>query len=191
MITDIENIEKSLITLQERKDDVMTLSRDIIRLSGKMITKIHAEDKAETQKLFKDLRVLVKKLKKAEPGFEYNSLQAHQEYVEAASLYVMVNELRIPSMKELGEDEVSYLLGLLDAVGELKRHTFEYLMKNDLKRAQKYYDLMVEIYDSTVPLRFANSLVPDFRKKQDVARIQIERMNSEMFLSQQNRRSSK
>lgn len=34
---------------------------------------------------------------------------------------------------------------------------------------------MVEsIYDELVPLKFSNALLPDFRRKQDVARIRIE-----------------
>jgi len=186
MIKDIDKIEADLTTLQERRDEVMDLSREVIRLAGRAITKIHAGDKSETDKLLKELKSNVKKLRTMEHGFEYHSLQAHQEYVEAYALFIMVNESRIPTMKELEVDGISYLLGLLDSVGELKRHSFDYLRKNDRKGAERCYDLMLEIYDSTVPMRFANSVVPDFRKKQDVARMQIERLSGELLFFQRN-----
>ncbi|MCL5008314.1 MAG: hypothetical protein M1156_00265 [Candidatus Marsarchaeota archaeon] len=182
MINDMEKIESELLKLQETKDKVMDLSRETVRLAGKAITKIHAGDSDSVSRLLSELKNNVKKLKTIEKGFEYNSMQAHQEYVEAYALYIMVKESRVPTMKELDTDGISYLLGLLDSVGELKRHSFDYLRKNDRKSAEKCYDLMLEIYDSTVPMRFANSLVPDFRKKQDVARAQIERLSSELLL---------
>ncbi len=184
MIENADKIEKKLMDLQKRKDEAIKLSSDIIRLSGRVITKIHGEDLGEVKKLLATLNTEVKKLKKIEAGFEYNTLQAHQEYVEAHGLYIMCNEHRLPSIGELDADEVSYLLGLLDSVGELKRGAVDQLRKGNFEHAQKHYDLMLEIYDSTIPMRFANSLVPDFRKKQDVARIQIERLSSELLLFQ-------
>ncbi|MCL5428002.1 MAG: hypothetical protein M1321_02360 [Candidatus Marsarchaeota archaeon] len=183
MISGIDEIEKELLALQEAKDNVMDLSREVVRQAGKAITFIHADDKRGAAKALEDLRASAKKLQKIDKGFEYNSIQAHQEYVEACALSVMVNESRIPSMEELDANCVSYLLGLLDSVGELKRYSTDRLRKNERAKAEKCYDLMLEIYDSTVPMRFANSLVPEFRKKQDVARTQIERLSSELLLS--------
>ena len=181
MITGIDEIEKELLAMQEAKDSVMDLSREVIRQAGKAITLIHANDANAAAKALENLRANAKKLQKIDKGFEYNSMQAHQEYVEACALNIMVNESRIPTLKELDTNGMSYLLGLLDSVGELKRYSTDCLRKNDKKRAEKCYDIMLEIYDSTVPMRFANSLVPEFRKKQDVARTQIERLSGELL----------
>ncbi len=181
MIKGIDKIEAELLKQQETKDSVMDLSRGIIRQAGKAITKIHARDLPGAWKLIAELKAEVKKLKGIEKGFEYNSMQAHQEYVEACALHVMINESRIPSREELNTDGMAYLLGLLDSVGELKRYSTDCLRKEDREKAEKCYDMMLEIYDSTVPMRFANSLVPDFRKKQDVARTQIERLSGELL----------
>lgn len=181
MIKDIKAIEKKLISLHKRKDKIMDLSREIIRQSGRIITMVHANDNASAQKLIIGLKEMNTSLKKIEIGFEYNTTQAHQEYVEACSVYEMVLNNRIPSRNELKTDEISYLLGLLDSVGELKRQAFDQLRKENIQNTEAYYKLMLEIYDSTVPLRFANSIVPDFRKKQDVARMQIERTGTELL----------
>jgi predicted translin family RNA/ssDNA-binding protein len=44
---------------------------------------------------------------------------------------------------------------------------------------------MVDIYDSTLHLRFANAVLPDFRRKQDSARIQVENTASEILRTKQ------
>jgi translin len=180
-IPQIENIEKRIMHLQERKDKVLEVSRDIIRISGKAITLMHAKRLREAYASIKKLRSLVKTLKMLEGGFEYYSLQAHQEYVEAYAFYIILKEQRLVSLKEMHVSEIPYLLGIMDLVGELKRETIEAIRSRESERANMYYNFMKSIYDSTRTMRFASSLVPEFRRKQDTARIQIESTASELL----------
>jgi translin len=179
-IPDVENIEKHLIVLQERKDRVMEASRDVVRMAGKAITLMHAQKLAEAGAGVKKLRLRVEELKRLEKGFEYNSMQAHQEYVEALAFYVVLKEHRLVSLRETRVAEIAYLLGIMDLVGELKREAVDALREGRMDSAEMYYDFMKSIYDSTRAMRFASALVPDFRRKQDTARIQIESIASEL-----------
>lgn len=181
MIPKVDEIEKVIIEMQSQKDKVMDISREMIRLSGKSITMMHTGKMDSAKKMLDDLSSLAKKLKSVDSGFEYNSQQAYQEYAEAHSLYFMLHHHRIPSSKEIGVDGISYLLGLLDVMGELKREIFEALRKGEVNKAENYYGFMVEIHDSLLPLRFSSSLIPDFRRKQDVGRIQLESVSSELL----------
>jgi translin len=179
-IPDIEKIEKHLIVLQARKDKVMEASRDVVRMAGKAITQMHAQNLAEAGAGIKKLRSRVTELKALENGFEYNSMQAHQEYVEALAFYVVLKEHRLVSLREARVAEIAYLLGLMDLVGELKREAVDAIRERRLEAADQYYDFMKSIYDSTRAMRFASALVPDFRRKQDTARIQIESVATEL-----------
>lgn len=190
MIPRVAAIEEEIIGLQKKKDNVMNISRDLIRITGKCITLMHAGDMNSANAMLNEASSMVKMLKKGDSGFEYNSQQAYQEYVEAAVLYSIITERKIPSNKELGVDGISYLLGLLDVMGELKREIMEKLRKDDARTAEEYYSFMVEIHDSLLPLRFSSSLITDFRKKQDVGRIQLESVSSEL-LSFKNRCKSR
>ncbi len=181
MIERIDEIEKRILGLQKRKDLVMDISRELIRFAGKAITMMHAGDMPKAKSMLDEIKALVKKLQKEDRGFEYNSQQAYQEYAEAAVLYSILKDDKIPTDKDLGIDEIAYLLGLLDSVGELKREVFEALRKNNTEKAEKLYEFMVEIHDSLLPLRFSSSLIGDFRKKQDVSRIQLESVSSELL----------
>jgi translin len=177
----MDSIERHLERLQERRDRVLEASREIVRLSGKAITLMHAERRAEAGALIRQLRSRVARLKRIEKGLEYHSLQAHQEYVEAGAFYTVLGERRLPPPQELGESEVAYLLGMMDLVGELKREAIDAMRKRDLDRAGELYEFMKDIYDSTRAMRFASSIVPDFRRKQDTARIQIESTAGELL----------
>ena len=174
MIPEIDKIEKDVVKYEERMDSVMQTSRSLIRLCGKSITAMHSRDMKEAEEMLAQVTEMGAKLSKLDTGLEQYSLQAYQEYAEAKVLYYIIKNGSIPSMKEVGVNERAYLLGLMDVVGELKREAFESLRKNDIGKAEKYYQLMVDIYDSTLHMRFAGMVLPDFRRKQDVARIQIE-----------------
>ena len=181
MIKRIDDIEEELILMQKRKDKVLDISRSLIRLAGKSITFMHARDMKKAKLLLGNTEELVRKLQKEDKGFEYNSQQAYQEYSEAAVLYSIISHGKIPTDRELGVDSISYLLGLLDSVGELKREIFESLRKNNVEKAERLYGFMSEIHDSLMPLRFSSSLVGELRKKQDTARIQLENASSELL----------
>ena len=93
------------------------------------------------------------------------------------------SEGRIPNLKDVGVSREAYLLGLMDCVGELKREVLEELRDSNVKKAEEYFGMMRHIYDTTRPVRFAEAVLQGFRKKQDVARIQIENAGTEILSS--------
>ena len=185
MLKEINDITKELEAEQKRFDEVMLRSSKVIKLAAQLITSLHAKNEKRAKSIKKELEKEVKALSKVEKGFEYYSMQAHQEYVEAIALYNILSKHSIPSKKELNEETAPYILGLMDLVGELKREAIDELRKGNNKLASSYYELMKNIYDSTLHIRFANSILPGFRKKQDVARIQLESLASELLHAEQ------
>ena len=100
-------------------------------------------------------------------------LVAFQEYVEATTLRTFAQQEKIPSRKEVKGDYRSYILGLLDAVGEFRRMALNSLRKGKVERAEKLLDAMEGIYDNLQTLEHT-SIVPTFRVKMDAARRIIE-----------------
>jgi translin len=180
-IPDMGKVERRLEELERRREALLSLSRELIRLAGKAITLMHARRLAEAAALLARMRRLERRLKAGEKGMEYFSQQAHQEYVEAIAFYTVLKERRLVSPAESGSGEVPYLLGVMDLVGELKREIIDAIRAREYALADEYYALMKGIYDSTRHFRFANSVVPDFRRKQDTARIQLESAAGELL----------
>lgn len=181
MIPDLRQIESKVSSLESRRDRVMQDSRELIKAAGKAIAFMHAYGPRKAEGMLRQLGALKSRLSASETGFEYYAIQAHQEYSEAMILYNILKSKTLPSMQDIRETEVPYLLGLMDVVGELKREAIESLRKGSTEDARAYYGIMADIYDSTLHMRFANSVLPDFRRKQDSARIQLESVMNEML----------
>jgi translin len=177
---EIDTISDSLTLRQKRFDEVMNKSRELVRCAGVLITKLHNDDVAGAKKGLADAEKLSKELAKY-TDFEYNTKQSQQEYSEAKIFFTIKVSKRIPTQKEVGVDGEAYLMGMMDVFGELKREIIGSLSNGDLKSARFYHSIMVEMFDATRSVRFAEAVLQGFRRKQDVARIQMESSSSELL----------
>ncbi len=179
---DIGKVSDGLSKKQSNFDRVMQISREAIRDSGQAITFMHNDEIAKAVSKIKGISKALKNLKKLDSEFRYHTMQAYQEYAEAFIFFGIKKYGGIPKMEMVKVGNEAYLMGLMDVVGELKREILESLRKDDVKKAENYLEIMKQIYDSTRRLRFAEAVISGFRKKQDVARIQIENAGSEILM---------
>lgn len=180
-----------LAAKQREFDEVMDLSRRIIRGTGKLITHLHNGMARQAGIELDEVGGLVAQMRKRDQAFRYSTMQAYQEFAEAKIFHSIKAGGKIPSDNEVGVDPEAYLMGLMDVVGELKREVLEALRDGDTAGADRYFGIMRDIYDSTRSVRFAEAVLPGFRKKQDVARIQLENAGSEILGSGAVRRKGK
>ncbi len=164
------NIKKIKTLLEKKEKDLdkfMKNKRKMLRHLSKSIKYIH----------MKKYKRAEQEIKKVEKIGDFQDLIVQQEYVEAKALLYLIKNDKILDYKGEVEPE-AYVLGMFDLIGEIKREMYEYLRKGDLRKAKKYFNFMNEIYDSLLELNFSNLLIPEFRRKQDIARIQIDQANS-------------
>jgi translin len=83
-------------------------------------------------------------------------------------------------MDDIDVDGPSYVLGLLDCIGEIKRIIYDKLRKNKVEDIENLFKIMDDIYGSIYPLAVFDNLVPGLRKKLDVSRHLIEDVRSMM-----------
>ncbi|QLJ52272.1 MAG: hypothetical protein Sv326_0097 [Candidatus Fermentimicrarchaeum limneticum] len=176
----IGKIVKILEGEEKEQDELLRLTREIVRGCSVAIKCIHSKELKECEKQIEAVERMVEKMRKAD-GFENITMQAYQEYAEARVLLSVIGRKDIPTYEELKIPFKAYLLGLLDCVGELRREMLEELKRGDKKKADYYFSKMDELYEALLPLRFSNSLLPNFRRKQDVARMQLEQARSELL----------
>ena len=179
-----KSVEKMCAVLrgrEEAQDSMLRLTREIVRGCAVAIKAVHARDRKAAEGEMRKVETLIKKARKGEGEFRHVALSAYQEYAEAKVLLAALEKAELPTHEELGVPFEAYLTGLMDAVGELRREMLGELKRGRRKEAERYFDVMDAIYEAVLPLRFSNSLLPNFRKKQDVARIQIEHARSELL----------
>ncbi|MFA5076900.1 MAG: hypothetical protein WC488_00540 [Candidatus Micrarchaeia archaeon] len=178
---DIKDIEKALIKKEAVLDELIRKNREIVRTTANSIKEMHAGKPAEAKKLLdsaeKEMRALSALV--SEHGMDSHHIM--QEYAEARILLFAIERKELPSSTDLGVTPESYLSGLLDCMGELKREMYESLRKGKREDAEYFFGLMEKIYDELLPLKFSSALLPDFRRKQDVARMQIEQARGELL----------
>ncbi len=177
----IREIEKTLMKREEEMDLILSKSRVVVRACSNSIKAIHAREMKDAKKHLQEAEKGLKSIRKYEKEFPAQLNHVLQEYAEARIVLSAVEKEKIPSFGQLSVGEVSYLNGLLDAVGELKREMYEALRLGKRKRAERYFRMMESIYDELLPLRFSGSVLPEFRRKQDVARLQIEQARGELL----------
>jgi len=173
-------IVRELEKREKEQDAVLGVSREIIRHCANAIKLMHAGEVKEAKKHILEAEGKLARVSKTKE-FAYLLSQTHQEVAEAKVLLAAVEKRELPGFEELKMPFEDYLLGLCDAIGEFRREMLEQLKKGERKEAARYFELMNALYDELSVVRFSNSLLPNFRKKQDVARMQVEQARSEMM----------
>ena len=177
---EIESIADKLAVRQDEFDKVMDSARKLVRISAQSITHMHNGKNEEAKEKLETAEAIMSQLIKKKE-FYYHTMQSMQEYAEAAIFFGIKFAKRMPGIDEVGVPDDAYLTGLMDVVGELKRELIASLSSGHDEEAKRYYASMIEIFDATREVRFAEAVLPGFRRKQDVARIQIESAASEML----------
>ncbi len=175
---DMELIQHDLSHYDQVREQVLNLSREAVRLSGSSILEIHRGDLKQAGSTIQKVAKALSRIEEmCNDVSELKSSQsvtlAYQEFVEAVTLQKYVETKRIPSLKDMGSDPRSYMLGLLDAVGEFRRMTLNLLRRGELEKAEGILEIMEGIYEDLQGLNHT-SIVPTFRVKMDAARRIIE-----------------
>ncbi|MEM2963607.1 MAG: hypothetical protein QXW70_04140 [Candidatus Anstonellales archaeon] len=176
----IEKIVKRLSKLEKTQDKIIPRIREIVRFCSNAIKLMHGGKISQAKKMVDKAKKILSNVKKEEK-LSYMFLQAEQEVVEASILLSIIENKSIPKAEELGVEDSSYLTGICDCVGELRRQMLEQLKKGRKKEALRYFEVMDAIADELVAIRFSDSLVRGFRQKQDIVRSQLERARSEIL----------
>ena len=171
----LKEIEGRLSLQLERRDKVLKETRDIISASSRAIIDVHTGRMREAEKELSSAKSLLSNLKKASDGSVSRYLVSPEaEFVEASTVIALARGKRVPSMLSLDASPEAYLLGLLDAIGELKRLVLDSLMQRKRGAAKKYFGVMEELYSLCSPLAVYDHVVNGARRKIDVARMLVE-----------------
>jgi translin len=168
-------MEKEFIDIDSKREELIRNSRDVIRLSGQAIIHIHSKQIIDGEKKLKLAEKKLRHLQKIGKGglFKHISV-AEQEFVEGMSLLCISKNLELPLAKKLKISNSSYITGLLDCIGEMKRMVFDKIRQGDISEANNIFDTMQKIYELIFPFAEFDKVIPGIRKKTDVARTLIE-----------------
>ncbi len=175
----LNKIAKSLENIQEAREFLLKNTREIIILCSRSIIAVHKGDLKTGKNNLKQADKLLKKYKKkATDGLERYLITPEQEFVEAACLIAIVEKKEIPSDKKLSVMPESYVLGLLDCVGELKRMVFDKIRIGKIDEATRIFEVMENLYLHLYTFSLYDKVVKEARRKIDVNRILVDDVRS-------------
>ncbi|MFB5614113.1 MAG: RNA-binding protein [Candidatus Nitrosomaritimum yanchengensis] len=171
----LDKISKSLANVQDNREFLLRNTREIVILCSKSIISVHKGDLKTAKKNLKRADSLLKKYKKkAEFDLRRYLVTPEQEYVEAACLIAVVEKEEIPSDVKVKVMSESYVLGLLDCIGELKRMVFDKIRVGEIKEALRIFEVMENLYLHLYPFSMYDKVVKEARRKIDVDRILVD-----------------
>ena len=188
----VDKIEKSIDGKEQVREKALRSSRDIIINCRKAIQLIHQNKNKDAQKNINQASTKLGELYKItknypelyHAGFVEN---AAQELVEASCFFNIIQGKDLPDPDELQTTYSSYLMGLCDLVGELRRTALDSIRAGKAKKADQYLTMMEEIYDVIIRFDYPSGLIP-IKKKQDMVRGMIEKTRGELAVASCERR---
>ncbi len=175
----LEKIQEELRKREGVREEVQKDMRRATRLSKQAILFTHQERFEDAKNLLEEASRIFSKLREASKGHPdlfHSGLvgAAFEEYTEAYTLLILIEEDRFIGTEELGVPLISYVLGLGDVVGELRRRALDSIRKGKVEAAENCLETMEHIYSELTVMDDAYLLVSGLRRKCDVARRLIE-----------------
>ncbi|MFP4169593.1 MAG: translin family protein [Methanomassiliicoccales archaeon] len=188
-----DGLQEVLDDKDEVREIAIKSSRAIIRLSGSAVHRLHkGEDIQEDLHSALNEVDRLRGLLQEHPDLWNSGLVADalQEVSEAAIVDSLVRGRDLPWPDDLGVTAASYLLGLADAIGEVRRLVLKDLQEGDVDRASDHLDTMEEMYLVLMRFDHPQALVP-VKRKQDVARSLVEKTRGDVALAMNSARLQK
>ena len=171
----LPQISKELEKTNASREFLIKNNREVIINCSQAIIAIHKNDLSGAKSKIKKAKTLLSKLKQKTTGdLNRYLLTPEQELVEAISLLAIIEGKQIPSYKAMKVSGESYILGLLDCIGELKRQIIDQIRVGNSEGAEKFFDIMENLYLMLYPFATYDKIVKESRRKLDVNRMLVE-----------------
>ena len=108
---------------------------------------------------------------------------ALKEFVEASATCALIQNQPLPTPEDLGVHGATYLNGLAEVVGELRRRTLDILRNGYSQEAERLLGIMDDIYSVLVSMDYPDAITSGLRRQTDVARSIIEKTRGDITFS--------
>jgi translin len=184
----VDQIRQHLTAKSAAREIGLARSREAIRSSANAIRAIHREEFATGERLVGEaaaaLQAAVEALR-AHPDVLHGGFvhDAAKEYAEARLFLALSRGDPLPDPAQLGVDPTSYLHGLAETIGELRRHLLDYLRRGQVERCEPLLEAMDEIYTQLVTIDFPDAMTAGLRRSTDAARGILEKTRGDLTVA--------
>jgi translin len=183
-----ERIRQKFDVRTAKRDEALKQARQLTRACSLAIRAVHRDDKEAMEAMLAEAQTLADTLRdelKTHPdlfyaGYTQDSLK---EFVEANVTCALIQNQALQTPEDLGVEEATYLNGLAEVVGELRRRTLDILRSGYSEEAERLLGYMDEIYSVLVTMDYPDAITNGLRRQTDLARGILEKTRGDVTFS--------
>jgi translin len=183
-----EQIRKNFDARTAARDRALAQARQLTRACSLAIRAVHRDEADTMKQQLQEARGLAETLKHDLAGhadlFHAGYTQdALKEFVEANVTCALIQDQPLLTPQDLGVEDATYLNGLAEVIGELRRRTLDILRHGYSQEAERLLACMDDIYSVLVTMDYPDAITNGLRRQTDVARSIIEKTRGDITIS--------
>jgi translin len=183
-----ERIHQAFEARTAARDRALAQARTLTRSCAHAIRAIHRDERELAQQHLEDARAMVSNLRAdlaeyPDLFFAGYTQDALKEFAEANIVYALVGDEVLPTPEELGLEHSTYMNGLAEAAGELRRRCLDILRHGYSQEAERLLDHMDNIYAVLVTMDYPDAVTGGLRRQTDIVRSVTERTRGDLTIS--------
>jgi translin len=184
-----DQVRQTFDTQTAARDQALTQARMLTRHCSLAIRAVHRAESDVMQSHLDEAGKLAESLTTdLEPfpnlyhtGYTQDALK---EYAEAHITCALIRDQPLPTPDEIGVIHATYLKGLSEVVGELRRRCLDILRSGYSDDAERLLKSMDDIFAVLVTMDYPDAITNGLRRQTDIARSIIERTRGDLTFSQ-------
>jgi translin len=183
-----EQIRKTFDARTSARDQALAQARQLTRACSLAIRAVHRDDVETMNAHLEEARQLAETLRSSLTKFPdlfyagYTQ-DALKEFVEANVTCALIMNQPLQTPEDLRVEPATFLNGLAEVVGELRRRILDILRHGYSKEAERLLGYMDEIYSVLVTMDYPDAITNGLRRQTDLARSIIEKTRGDITFS--------
>lgn len=172
------------------RDAALTKARSLTRFSAHAIRAIHRSESALAEENLNNGRAIFNELQNELADYPDLYLSGYtqdaiKEFCEATLTCAIIEKREIPTPTDMGVIYSTYLRGMAETPGELRRRCMDILRMGYSEEAERLLSQMDEIYSILVTMDYPDGVTNGLRRQTDLLRGIVERTRADLTLSLQ------
>jgi translin len=183
-----ERVRQSFEARTLARERALAHTRALTRHCANAIRAVHRDETGTTEQNLAEAHRLAQALRENlvnNPEIYYAGYtqDALKEYAEANIVTALVNDRPLPTPEDLNLEYATYLQGLAEAAGELRRRCLDILRHGHSEEAERLLSHMDDIYAVLVTMDYPDAITGGLRRLTDIVRGVTEKTRGDMTIS--------
>ena len=183
-----ENIHQSFEARSKARDQALSQARTLTRHCAHAIRAVHRDEYDLAKENLTEARQIVDSLHNdlssyPDLYFAGYTQSALKEFAEASIVYALIRGENLPAPEDLGLEDNTYLNGLAETAGELRRRCLDILRHGYSEEAECLLGHMDDIYAVLITMDYPDAITGGLRRQTDIVRGVTERTRGDLTLS--------